>query len=284
MKKKIWIVDTFALAGFLLAFYPAWTGYDLHEWLGLAVGLVLMLHLAQHWHWVSSMNRNMHTVKGNARLKYLLDVMMATSITTIIATGLLISSLLDLNLTHYEFWFIVHVASSYVSLALLFWKIGLHWNLIKGTVSKAIGFSGDTVKLSPEQLSRRSFLRTVGFAGIGLVVLARKLGSLQNNFKAVSAASGKSASLPADGPTPESGQNLAQGAALTPESTQTITSQTPYAQSSIVEVPATPLPEVTPVVQTWQTLCRFSCAYPGKCSKYQDNNQNGLCDRGEPIW
>lgn len=284
MKKKIWIVDALALVGFLLAFYPAWTGYDLHEWLGLAVGLVLMLHLAQHWYWVSSMNRNMHRVKRNARLKYLLDVMMATSITTKIATGLLISSLLNLDLTHYEFWFIVHVASSYVSLALLFWKIGLHWNLIKGTVSKAIGFSGDKVKLSPEQLSRRSFLRTVGFAGIGLVVLAGKLGSLQNNLKFASAASGKRASLPADGSAPESAQNLVQGAVPTPESPQTITSQTPYAQSSIVEVPATPMLEMTPVVQTGQTLCRYSCAYPGKCRKYQDNNQNSLCDRGEPIW
>jgi len=49
---------------------------------------------------------------------------------------------------------------------------------------------------------------------------------------------------------------------------------------------ALPTPTATSVsvVQTGVALCRYSCPYPGKCRKYVDNNGNGLCDRGEPIW
>ncbi len=187
MKKNFWIIDALALIGFLLALKPQITGYTVHEWLGLAVGLVCLVHLIQHWHWVVSISKIMDRVKAKIRIRFTLDLMMATGVMTIIVSGLVISSLLSLNLLNYDTWRIVHVASSFVTLVLLIWKIALHWDLIKGTVARAFSHPEKREALTSEQLSRRRFLKDAGFASLGLLVVAGGLSSVLNNMKTVTA-------------------------------------------------------------------------------------------------
>lgn len=271
------MIDILALMGFLLSLYPALTGYRLHEWLGLVVGLVLLVHLGQHWHWVRTMSGIMDRIKTDTRIKYLVDVMLAAGFITIIVSGLVISALLNLTLAHYDLWGIVHVVASYVTLALMIWKIGLHWRLITGTIEKALSISGEPPRMTPEQLSRRKFLQNAGFTGLGLAVLVSKVNAYQKSFKDMSTDDRST------NPT-ESGQSLAQIPTTTLENNQGIVTNTPEVQSMIIQ--ATPMATVTatPVAQTGNVICRYNCSYPGRCRKYQDNNQNGLCDLGEAIW
>ena len=50
-KKKNWIVDLVCFVGFLLSLKPSITGFSIHEWLGIAVCGVLIVHLLMHWRW-----------------------------------------------------------------------------------------------------------------------------------------------------------------------------------------------------------------------------------------
>lgn len=267
MKKKIWIIDFIALIGFLLTFKPQITGYTLHEWLGLAVGLVLMVHLLQHWRWVVSMTRIIRRVKAKQRIKVILDSMMAAGFITIILTGLVISSILNLDLLNYDTWCIVHFVASYTTLVLLVAKVALHWTLIRNTFARAFHLAEKQGALSSEQLSRRKFLKATGFAALGFMVGVGGLASLRKNTKAAP-------EYPSSQPSVQTDEPLATQATTAPASTQ---ETTPGAT-------ATAQPTPTTVVQDGQVLCRKGCAYPGSCKDYQDNNQNGLCDLGEPIW
>lgn len=280
MKRKVWILDLLALVGFVIAFYPRLTGYTLHEWLGLAVGLTLIVHLLQHWRWVKCVSHMLERVKPNQRIKYLLDVMLAVGFLTIILTGLVISSLLNLPLNRYDVWRVVHFASSYVTLAVLVIKIGVHWDWVKCTIRSAFKHpisSVTPVPLTTQHLSRRAFLKDAGLAAVGLLVIGGGMNILLKNTHA---------SVEQNTPDPTQTINPSNPTSIvtSPQAMQT--------QSNAPAVPLnptatyTPMPTATPtvVVQTGKVMCNRGCAYPGQCKKYRDNNGNGLCDLGEPIW
>ncbi len=280
MNKKIWIIDAIVFFGFLLAMKPQITGYNLHEWLGLAVGAVALVHLLQHWRWVMSVSKMMERIKANIRTKYILDVMMATGFIVIIITGLIISFLLNLQLKHYDTWRTLHFAASYATFLMLSVKVVLHWRLIMCTLGKAFSRTAkidEPCELSAEQLARRHLLRDAGFATLGVVIAAGGLSSL---FKSSGTAS---ASVDSQASTQEASTLAAQA------SPTALPSQPPAntPTGSLQVLPsATPLPTATAtaVPLTGKVMCSRGCAYPGKWKKYQDNNGNGLCDLGEPIW
>jgi hypothetical protein len=46
------VVDVIVFAGVLTTFAPKMTGQFLHEWLGLAFGVTLLVHVILHWQWL----------------------------------------------------------------------------------------------------------------------------------------------------------------------------------------------------------------------------------------
>lgn len=277
MKKKIILIDIIALLGFVLTFYPSLTGYDLHEWVGLGVGSVLLVHLVQHWRWVCSISKKMACLQRKIRMRFIVDVMMATGFVMIIFTGLVISALLNLQLAHYETWRDLHFASSYATLVMLALKTALHWQWLKGTLRNAFKPAKSLETLSSQQLSRRMFLKQAGLAGLGLAALAGGVGALLSSSKPVAA--GSQANAAPTTPTIPTQQPTKVSTAMP---TSVVADTNPTALPPIAQ----PTPTATAVVPavTGVALCRYSCPYPGKCKKYVDNNGNGYCDRGEPIW
>ena len=284
MKKKIWIIDILAFIGFLLTFKPQITGYTFHEWLGLAVGFALLIHVCQHWRWVKSITRTWVRVKTKLRIRYFLDCLMGLGLITIILTGLAMSSILNLNLSNYEAWRIVHFSASYTMLILLVTKIALHWSLINNLIAKAFKRSDNQGVMTPEQVSRRKFLKDAGFASAGLLGLLAAGAGVKGLLKNVT---GASASVEDQTATqveqvataqPTASAEVTQAPATNATSNATSTAQP--AATYTLEPTATP----TTVVKTGRALCNKHCAYPGRCRLYVDNNQNKLCDRGEYIW
>ena len=270
MKKKIWIIDIIALVAFLVLFKPQLTGFSLHEWLGLAIGIVLLVHLLQHWNWVKAIARCLARVKAKQRIRFSVDAAIAAGFFTIIFTGLVISSILNLDLRNYPAWRDVHNVASYATLGLLALKLALHWSLLKNTLGKAFRPAEKQQALTPMGISRRKFLKASGFAAAGFLIGMSGLAVLLKNTEAA----------PQQEPTPSPTQ------ADQPASTQ-VTRSTVAPQSTQTAAPsptATLQPTPTAVVQTGRVLCNKACAFPGRCRLYVDNNQNGLCDRGEPIW
>lgn len=287
MKKRVWLIDLIAFVGFFLAFYPRITGYGLHEWLGLAVGATCLVHLIQHWRWVVNISKKLEGVKAKIRFQYFIDAMLAIGFLGIILSGLVISSLLNLELMNYDTWRIIHVVSSFATLVLLVVKLALHWGLIKNTVAKVFHPSEKPETLTAVQLSRRSFMKDAGFAGLGLLVIAGGLNTVLEHV---------AASAPEDGSTSTAQTNpdtalettSTQASTATTASVQTTENNLVATEESIVaaEPTVTTEPTATPntVVQTGRVLCNRHCSFPGHCGKYQDTNQNGYCDRGEAIW
>lgn len=273
-----------AFIGFLLAFKPQITGYTFHEWLGLAVGFTLVLHLLQHWRWVKSICHTLNCAKTKLRIRFFLDGFMGLGLITIILTGLVMSSILNLKLSHYESWRIVHFAASYITLVLLVAKIALHWRLINNMLAKAFSRPDKQAIMTPEQVLRRKFLKDAGFASmglLGLVVSGAGVNALLKNVRGASANVESQAVTQADlaataKPTTVSTATRDSTSNIMPDPLATVQPTTAYT----LEPTSTP----TTIVLTGRALCNRHCAYPGRCRDYVDNNQNGLCDRGEYIW
>jgi len=101
-----------------VAFFLSFTGVELHQWIGVIGGLLALYHLLAHWEWVSTVSQRVfRKASAIVQLKFLVDVVMLSGFMLIIATGLVISSWLSINLTNYNGWLGIHIL---VSIATLF--------------------------------------------------------------------------------------------------------------------------------------------------------------------
>lgn len=68
------------------------TGLVLHEWLGLALIAMLVVHLLLSWTWIASTTRRLLAVESNrTRVNYLLNLSLFACMTAVILSGILIS-------------------------------------------------------------------------------------------------------------------------------------------------------------------------------------------------
>jgi hypothetical protein len=85
-------VDALLLGGFWLVNQVKLTGIAFHEWFGLALGLILILHLVMHWRWLLNMVKNFFkTTNLVQQLKLVLDIVGFAAFFTIIISGILMS-------------------------------------------------------------------------------------------------------------------------------------------------------------------------------------------------
>lgn len=118
---RMLVVDVLALALYIVVSLPALTGVGLHEWLGLGVGLVLLVHGAQHADFVARLLSGRRSLRAAGRA--LLDAALVIAVVVVMLSGLMESGavLLSFGLyaEGYYFWGPLHAASAKVLLALL---------------------------------------------------------------------------------------------------------------------------------------------------------------------
>ena len=292
LKKSVVIIDVLALLGFLFAFAPDLTGYAIHEWLGLAVGIVLLIHLLQHWKWVFTVSQRIGRTKQKVLVRFFVDGMLFFFFFTIIVTGIIISLILNLPLENYKVWRLIHVSSSYGTLAMIGFKIALHWDWILKQIKKVdkTSQSDDVAKVS-----RRNFLRTGLITSAAVVIAIAEFKEWQNKtsgYFPVGETSpqgdGNSELIKQVNEIPNEPTEDAQQRSGTATSTAEGNSDEVIAAAS--QNTATPIPTIIPTATpteaaaTGVVRCNRGCTYPGKCGRYQDDDQNGKCDLGEPIW
>jgi hypothetical protein len=253
-QKTNWIVDAVLFTGFLMTFFLDITGLAWHQWLGVFLGVLALVHLQIHWNWVAAVTRRFSgKTSRQSRLYYLLDWTILLSFLLIGFSGLWISTWLDLNLKNYLFWKDFHVYSSITSLALILIKIAVHWRWIVKTarvyfglwknpapVGSAAGTSGRTQNGS---LNRREFLQLMGLAGAASLLSAANLVDFSQ----------------------AAGQSILEN------------------QTTAPSLPDTPVNNSGGPVGTCQVICDQGCTYPGQCRHYIDQNNNGVCDLTECI-
>jgi hypothetical protein len=80
------------LALMLAAANPLKTGLAVHEWLGIAVAVPALLHLALNWDWVTSSTRTLFSkMAWDRRVNLVIDTALFMSAVTVAVSGLAIS-------------------------------------------------------------------------------------------------------------------------------------------------------------------------------------------------
>jgi hypothetical protein len=171
--KTKWFLDAVLFAAFILAFFLNLTGVVLHQWLGIAIGLFAAYHLIFHWNWVKAVTQRFFAnLSSQSRMYYLLDAALLGGFFTIIVTGLIISTWLNLSLASFAAWKAIHVAASIGTLLVTLVKLVLHWRWI------AVG-ARNLVAQPAVPAGRREFLKVAGAVGVAsLAALAQTIPGL----------------------------------------------------------------------------------------------------------
>jgi hypothetical protein len=114
------------------------TGKMIHEWLGIALGAVVITHLLLHWQWIVKITRRLFgRVTAKARLKYVVNLLFFIAVVVVIFTGIMISESvvpsLGLSLGHSMLWKRVHTTASDIVLILIGVHVALHWRWVVNT-------------------------------------------------------------------------------------------------------------------------------------------------------
>jgi hypothetical protein len=255
---KRWLLDTALFTGFLACFFLDLTGLSVHQFLGIAGGIFAAYHLLYHWDWVNAVtHRFFGKTSTQARRFYIIDAVLLVGLFTIIGTGLVISTWLNLSLTNYAAWHTVHIIASIGTLLALLVKIGLHARWIVSGARKVFASpSANAGRAAPVAVSsgtsRRDFLRLAGVVGIASVF------ALTSSVQGLEASSGVQENSNATTSNTNS--------ASTNQDSAGDASNTANSQGSSSACTA---------------LCQRGCSYPGHCRRYTDGNSNGRCDLGE---
>ncbi len=143
-KIDFWI-DVILAVGFVVAYNARFTGLVVHEWLGVAFGVLLIVHILLHGEWVGRVTTRVFSkdLTIRERLRWLVDLLMFITMTTAVATGIMISEVVleqlgwewlgDRNRT----WRLLHARSSLWTIYLVALHLALNWNWIR-TVTKRL--------------------------------------------------------------------------------------------------------------------------------------------------
>ena len=132
-------VDAVALVAYVIVSLPSLTGVAFHEWLGLAVFVVLAVHLAQHLYQV--ILKRAPASDGAARratparvARAVLAVLLAVALMVCVVSGVMVPAF-GLYAEGYYFWNPLHAVSAKVLLALLlihlFLNAGMAYRLLQ---------------------------------------------------------------------------------------------------------------------------------------------------------
>ena len=127
-------LDALLLVAYTLAYSLGFTGIATHEWLGIGLGVVLLVHLTLHWDWVIRTTRKLLRRGGRERFVWLVNLLLLLSMTLCIASGILISEValpkLGINLRASSFWRQMHDTTATLTLILVPVHAALRWRWI----------------------------------------------------------------------------------------------------------------------------------------------------------
>ncbi|MBN2258172.1 MAG: hypothetical protein JW704_10160 [Anaerolineaceae bacterium] len=216
---------------------------------------------------------------NRARLYLLVDIIIACGFGFIIGTGLLMSTWFQIPLVNYDFWWSFHILFSIGTLIMVALKLLLHWRWIVTTFRKSrmvqrrnpVIPAPAQVAVNSSPIGRRQFLSVAGMIGIGTLVAAS---SALKSLKFIQDAQTNVYAQEPPAPTYES-----QPPQMIENTAPPISEPAPTSAATPTSVQATP----TSAPVNCTVRCNHHCAYPGRCRKYVDLNNNNLCDYGECL-
>jgi len=162
-------LDGIILAIALLIFAPRLTGLGVHEWLGIALCIPVLLHLLLSWQWISNALRTFWTARRRARVNLILNAILFVLIVIEIVSGVVISRValpfFGVTTINDRAWRLLHNLSANWTLASIGVHIAMNWRLILSSL-----------RVLPRSefphAIRRSMLIVIAAAFVGLTALA----------------------------------------------------------------------------------------------------------------
>ncbi len=136
-------IDLVAAVIYVISTNPVATGTPAHEWVGIGVAFVALVHLVVHWRQAATMLRRFfHGLGRLHRLNLIVDVPLLIAFITVVMSGLLVSRTalepLGWRVAETSIWHAVHSQSATVLLVLVGVHLGLHWSWILSAVRHRI--------------------------------------------------------------------------------------------------------------------------------------------------
>ncbi len=141
--RKLWVVDVTLTLVFLLVMNVPLTGIAIHEWLGIAIGVGLIVHLVQHGDWLATFTQRFRSATSfRNRLNYVMTGLLFIAFVSIILSGLVISEAaipwIGIATSSSVFWLWLHLVSVDFVLLLTALHIALNWKWIVKSVDRYI--------------------------------------------------------------------------------------------------------------------------------------------------
>jgi hypothetical protein len=202
---------------------------------------------------------------GIVQLKFLVDGVLLVGFVSILGTGLVISTWLDIPLGNYTDWLSIHIIASITTLLALLVKLALHWRWIarttRETFSQAAISAIKPVNLQPVPIEKRSMDRQDFLKVIG-VVAGGSLLALMSATKSLAAL-----------------QDVATNTTTT-SSSQSSTNDFPTWYSNQSGIPQSSARNLS-TNSGCSIQCGNRCSFPERCHRYTDADNVNLCDFGE---
>ena len=126
--------DAVLFLGYTLAYSYGFTGIAVHEWLGIGLGVALLLHLTLHWDWVLRTTARLLRPRGPDKVIWLVNLALLFTMTLCVASGILISRValpyLGIPTLAGPFWNRLHDLTAAVTLGLVPVHVALRWRWI----------------------------------------------------------------------------------------------------------------------------------------------------------
>lgn len=135
-------LDALLLVAFTLAYSLGFTGIVAHEWIGIGLGVALLVHLTLHWDWVMRTTRRLLTRGGRDRFAWVLNLLLLVSMALCIMSGILISEValpaLGITLPFSSFWRQMHSTTATLTLILVPVHAAMCWRWIAGVARRLV--------------------------------------------------------------------------------------------------------------------------------------------------
>lgn len=143
--KNFWL-DIILFFAFVIDMNVSITGLVIHEWLGLGLGIVIIIHLLFHWEWiVCAIKKFLKAMSGVNRFKSILDILLCLDYVILGMTGVMISEVvlrsLGFHFTRSSFWRWLHVTSADWSIYLTGLHLAINWRWVV-SISKRVFRTG----------------------------------------------------------------------------------------------------------------------------------------------
>jgi hypothetical protein len=138
--KNFWL-DILIFFAFVIDMNVHLTGLVIHEWLGLGLGVVMVIHLLFHWEWIAcTVKKFLKTLRGLHRFKSILDILLFLDFAILGMTGVMISEVivrtLGVQTARDAFWRWMHVTSADWAIYLTGLHLAINWRWVANTLKR----------------------------------------------------------------------------------------------------------------------------------------------------